>query len=78
MVTVMKQRAGLGSRLEITKLPSQRSSKLHAKFSPSVTSLLCPMSESTLELVTSEVLVMPVRTKPRGLIVHDSSDVLEQ
>ena len=78
MVSVIKQHAGLGSKLEITSLPSQRPSKLHAKFSPSVTSRLYPMSESDLELVPLEVLVMPVRTKPKGLIVHDSSDILEQ
>lgn len=77
MVSVIKQHAGFGSKLEITRLLSQRSSKLHAKFCPSVTCLLCPMSDSDLELVTLEVLDMPGRTKPKGLIVHDSSDVLE-
>lgn len=78
VVSVTKQHAGLGSEFEITRLPSQRPSKLNAKFCPSVTSLLCPMSESNLELVTLEVLVMLGKTNPKGLIVPDSSDVLEQ
>lgn len=78
MVSVIRQHAGLGSKLEITRLPSQRPSKLHVKFCPSVTSLLCPMSELDLELVTLEVLVMLGKTNPKSLIVHDVSDGLEQ
>lgn len=77
MVSVIKQHAELGSKLEITRLLFQTLSKLHAKFCPSVTSLLCPMSELDLELVTLEVLVMLGKTKPKGLIVHDNLDVLE-
>lgn len=68
VVSVTKQHAGLGSEFEITRLPSQRPSKLNAKFCPSVTSLLCPVSDSNLELVTLEVLVMLGKTKPKGLL----------
>lgn len=78
VVSVTKHHAGFGSEFEITGLPSQRPSKLNAKFCPSVTSLLCPMSESNLEPVTLEEPVMLGKTKPKGLIVPDSSDVLDQ
>lgn len=49
VVSVTKHWAGLGSKCEITRLPSQRLADLHAKFCPSVTSLLGPVSESNLE-----------------------------
>lgn len=48
-MSVTKKCAGLGSNFEITRLPSQRLAKLHAKFCPSVTSLPGPVSESNLE-----------------------------